>query len=84
MKTSQHLKVNRISGVATTSVNPNKKSIGAATISVNPVRHTSRANASGEENRSSDSSQGETDMRKAKRKHLSSKCQKSKTHKRHR
>ena len=53
---------------------------GAATISVNPVRHTSRANASGKENRNSDSSQGETDMRNAKRKHLSSKCQKSNTY----
>ena len=73
-------KSDRSSGVATVSINPNKKSIGAATINVNYVRHTSRANASEEENRNSDSSQGETDMRKAKRKHLSSKCQKSKTH----
>ena len=73
-------KTNRSSGVATISVNPNKMSTGAATISVNPVRHTSRANASGEENRNSGSSQVETDMGKAKRNHLSSKCQKSKTH----
>ena len=72
-------KANRSSGGTTISVNPNKKSTGAATISVNPVQHTSRANASGEENRNSDSSQGDTDMRKAKRKSLSSKCQKSKT-----
>ena len=53
---------------------------GAATISNNPARHTSRANASGEEDRNSDSGQGKTDMRKAKRKCLSSKFQKSKTH----
>ena len=33
-----------------------------------------------EKDRNSESSQGETDMRKTKRKHLSSKCQKSKTH----
>ena len=49
MKTSQHIRLIGVQGVATTSVNPNKKSAGAATISVNPVRHTSRANASGEE-----------------------------------
>ena len=76
-------KANRSSGVATISVNPNKKSTGTATISVNPVRHTPRANASGEENRNSDSSQGETDKKKAKRKRISSKSQKSKTHIRH-
>ena len=69
-------KANRISGIATISVNVNKKSLGAGTISVNPVRYTIRANASGEENRNSDSSQDETDMRKAKRKRLSSKCRK--------
>ena len=73
-------KANRSSGVAAVSVNPNKKYAGAATINVNPVRHTSRANSSGDENRNSDSSQGETDMRKVKRKRLSSKFQESKTH----
>ena len=74
-------KANRSSGVATISINPNKKSTGAATICINPARHTtSRANDSGEEDKNSDSSQGEHDMRKAKRKHLSSICQKSKTH----
>ena len=62
------------------SVNQNKRSTGATTISVNPNRHTSRANASGEEDIDSDSSQGKLNMRKAKRKCLSSKCQKSKTH----
>ena len=66
--------------VATISVNPNKKSTGAATISIKPVRHSSKANACGVDNRNSDCSQGDTDMRKAKRKCLSSKCQKSKTH----
>ena len=71
-------KTNRSSGVATISVNPNKKSTGAATIRVNPVRHTSVANTNGEENKNI-GSQGETDMRKAKRKRLSSKCQKNKT-----
>ena len=45
------------------------------------LSHTSGVNTSGGENKNSgDSSQGETDMRKAKRKRLSSKCQKSKTH----
>ena len=73
-------KANRSSGVGTISVNPNKKSTGVATISVNPARHTSRTNASGEEDINSDSSQGEIDMRKTKRKRHSSKCQKSKTH----
>ena len=72
-------KVNRSLGVATINISPNKKSTGAATISVNPVRHTSTANAS-EEDINCDNSQGETDMRKTKRKRLSSKCQKSKTH----
>ena len=72
-------KANRSSGVARISVNPNKKSTGGATISINPARHTSRANASGEDDINSDNSQGETDMCKAKRKHLSSKRQKSKT-----
>ena len=74
-------KANRSSGVVTISVNPNKKSTGAATICINPARHTTwRANDRGEEDKNSDSSQGENDMRKAKRKHLSSKCQKSKTY----
>ena len=49
---------------------PNKKSTGTTTISVNYARHTSRANVSGEENKNSDSSEGENDMRKAKRKPL--------------
>ena len=73
-------KANRSSGVAAISVSPNKKSTGAATISVNPVRQTSRANVSAEENRNSDSSQGEADKKKAKWKRRSSKCQNSKTH----
>ena len=73
-------KANRGSGIATISVNTNKKLTRAGTISVNPVRHTSRANASAEENRISDRSQGENDMKKTKGKRLSSKCQKSKTH----
>ena len=72
-------KANRNSGVATISVNPNMKSTGAATINVNRARHTWRVNTSGEEDKNSDSGQGETDIRKAKRKRLSSKCQKSKT-----
>ena len=33
-------KANRSSGVATISININKKSTGAAAISVNPARHT--------------------------------------------
>ena len=33
-------------GVATVSTNPNTRSTGAATISINPARHTSKANAS--------------------------------------
>ena len=73
-------KVNRSSGVATVSDNPNKNSTGAAAISVNPARHTSKDNTSEEKDRNSDSSQSETDMRKAKKKRLSSNCQKSKTH----
>ena len=72
-------KANRNSGVATISANPNMKSTGAATINVNRARHTWRVNTSGEEDKNSDSGQGETDIRKAKRKRLSSKCQKSKT-----
>ena len=44
-----------------------KKYSGVATISVNPARHTSSwVNASGEEDKNSDSSQCETDMQKAK------------------
>ena len=39
-----------------------------------------KVDANGKEDRNSDSSQKETDTKKAKRKHLSSKCQKSKTH----
>ena len=35
-------KANQSSGVATISINPNKKSTGAAAISVNSARHTSR------------------------------------------
>ena len=66
--------------VATVSINPNKKSTGTATISFNPARNTSKANASGEEDRNSDSGQAETDMRKAKRKCLSSNFQKSISH----
>ena len=66
-------KANRSSGVATVSElrgNPNKKSTGTTTISVNSARHTSRANVSGEENKNSDSSEGENDTRKATRKSL--------------
>ena len=69
--------VNRSSGIATISElrgSPNKKSTETTTISVKSGKHTSRANVSGKENKNSDSSQGETDMRKAKRKRLSSKC----------
>ena len=73
-------KANRSSGVATTSVNSNKRSAGGATISVNPARYTSRANVSDEKDRNKGRSQVETDMRKAKRKRLSSKRQKSETH----
>ena len=68
-------KANRNSEVATISVNPNMKSTGAATINVNRARHTWRVNTSGEEDKNSDSGQGETDIRKR----LSSTCQKSKT-----
>ena len=41
MKIFQHIRL-RSSGVATISINPNKKSTGAATIRVNPARHTSQ------------------------------------------
>ena len=41
MKIFQHIRL-RSSGVATISINPNKKSTGAATIRVNPTRHTSQ------------------------------------------
>ena len=45
-------KANRSSGVATISINPNKKSTGAVTISINPGRHTySRTNASGKKDK---------------------------------
>ena len=37
----------RVRGVATICVNPNTRSTGAATVSINPARHTSMANASG-------------------------------------
>ena len=41
---------NSSSDVATISVNPNTRSTGTDTISINPARHTSKANASeGEE-----------------------------------
>ena len=40
MKIFQHIRL-RSSGVATISINPNKKSTGAATIRVNPAKHTS-------------------------------------------
>ena len=73
-------KANRSSGEATISLSPNKRSTGAAIIIVNPPRHTSRANDIGDEDRNSDSSQGETDMRNAKTKCVSSKRQKCKTH----
>ena len=36
-----------VQGVATISVNSNMRSTGAATLSINPARHTSMANASG-------------------------------------
>ena len=42
-------KTNRSSEVATVSVDPNTRSAGAAAISINPGRHTSKANASGGE-----------------------------------
>ena len=47
-KTTQHLRLILIGvqGVATISSNPNTRSTGAATISINPARHTSKANAS--------------------------------------
>ena len=48
-KTTHHLRLILIGvrGVATISANSNKRSTGAATISINPARHTSKANASG-------------------------------------
>ena len=73
-------KANRSSGVTTISVNSNKRSTEAAIISVKLAKHISKDKASGEEDRNSGSSYGETDMRKAKRNRLSFKCQKSKTH----
>ena len=41
MKIFQHIRL-RSSGVATISINPNKKYTGAATIRVNPARHASQ------------------------------------------
>ena len=64
--------------ISTISVKPNKRSTGSATISVNPSRHNSRANVSGEEDRNSDNSQGEIYLRKGKTARHSSKGQKSK------
>ena len=48
-KTTQHLRLILIGvrGVATISVNTNTRSTGAATISIDPARHTSKANGSG-------------------------------------
>ena len=48
-KTTQHLRLILIGvqRVATISSNPNTRSTGAATISINPARHTSKVNASG-------------------------------------
>ena len=45
----QHLRLILIGvrRVATISVNPNTRSTGAATISINPARHTSKADACG-------------------------------------
>ena len=45
----QHLRLILIGvrGVAAISVNPNTRSTGAATISINSARHTSMANATG-------------------------------------
>ena len=48
---TQHLRLTLIGvqGVATISLNPNKRSTGAATISINSARYTSKINASGRE-----------------------------------
>ena len=48
-KTTQHLRLilTGVREVATISVNPNTRSTGAATISINPARHTFKATASG-------------------------------------
>ena len=45
-KITQHLRLIliEVGGVATISVNPNARSTGAATISIDPARHTSKAN----------------------------------------
>ena len=47
-KTTHHLRLILIGvrGVATISANPNTRSTEAATISIKPARHTSKANAS--------------------------------------
>ena len=50
-------KANSSSRVATVSINSNKRSKKAATISVDSAQHTSRTNASGEEDRNSYSGQ---------------------------
>ena len=52
-KTTQHLRLILIGvqGVATISSNPNTRSTGAATISINPARHTSKASGRGGYNR---------------------------------
>ena len=49
-KTTQQFKTNtnRVREVAIISFNSNMRSREAATISINPARHTSKANASGE------------------------------------
>ena len=48
-KITQHLRLILIGvgGVATISVNPNTRSTGAATITINPARHTSKTNVIG-------------------------------------
>ena len=46
-KTTQHLRLIGVQGVATISSNPNARSTGAARISINPARHTLKANARG-------------------------------------
>ena len=45
-KITQHLRLIliEVGGVATIRVNPNARSTGAATISIDPARHTSKAN----------------------------------------
>ena len=48
-KITEHLRLilTGVRGVVTISGDPNTRSTGAATISINPARHTSKANASG-------------------------------------